>query len=497
MMRGPEFAGRPHRAGRAGPPRRRHGRVHLPRRRARRTRASTSRPPARSCSRSATRARPSRSASGARPCASRVRRRSRCRASAGARSARSRATARDRRCPPTSDTLANEHLRVEVDPDDGTLTIEADGVRVAGADRSSTVATAATPTTTHRPTVDTIVDRAESVPSTVDGTRSGARPARRDRDLPRWPHTRSATNGRAPPQRRDRHPPRSSPRSSCAPASASCACTSSSTTACRDHRLRAHFPLPAPGRAAPTPSVRSRSCTAVSPPRAGRTSSGCRRSCPAGSSTPPRTTAADDVGARAPPRRPARVRGGRRRPRARAHAAARHRLPLALRALAAPQPGRSARPARGPAAPTAPGGRLRGAPPPRRLARRRAPRGRRRVPRPARTVRGGGWPGATGPATGAALAVDGAEVSALLRDDRGALTLRVVNLSPEPSVVTVARDGDPVAGNVVELTGTALGPFGGRAELRPWEILTLRLDGWSGDEHEHAGEVGAATTTAG
>ena len=47
--------------------------------------------------------------------------------------------------------------------------------------------------------------------------------------------------------------------------------------------------------------------------------------------------------ARAPARRPARVRGRRRRPRARAHAAARDRLPVALRTVAAAEPGGPAR----------------------------------------------------------------------------------------------------------------------------------------------------------
>jgi alpha-mannosidase len=94
---------------------------------------------------------------------------------------------------------------------------------------------------------------------------------------------------------------------------------------------------------------------------------------------------------------------------------------------------------------------------------------------PLERVRGGGWPGATGPATGRALQVDGAEVSALLRDETGALTLRVVNLSPHPGVVTVTRDDEAVDGDVVDLTGAVQAEFTGRAPLRPWEILTLRL----------------------
>ena len=94
---------------------------------------------------------------------------------------------------------------------------------------------------------------------------------------------------------------------------------------------------------------------------------------------------------------------------------------------------------------------------------------------PLERVRGGGWPGATGSATGHALQVDGAEVSALFRDETGALTLRVVNLSPDSSVVAVDREGEPVVGTLVDLAGVEQEPFTGRAPLRPWEILTLRL----------------------
>jgi hypothetical protein len=39
----------------------------------------------------------------------------------------------------------------------------------------------------------------------------------------------------------------------------------------------------------------------------------------------------------------------------------------------------------------------------------------------------------------------------------------------------VSRDGAPVVGRVIDLAGTELDDFGGRAALRPWELLTLRL----------------------
>jgi mannosylglycerate hydrolase len=96
---------------------------------------------------------------------------------------------------------------------------------------------------------------------------------------------------------------------------------------------------------------------------------------------------------------------------------------------------------------------------------------------PLERVRGGGWPGATGPACGRVLDVRGADVSALLRDDTGALVLRVVNRTPRDAALEVRRDGAPVTGRVVDLAGSALGEFDGRAALRPWELLTVRLTG--------------------
>jgi alpha-mannosidase len=91
-------------------------------------------------------------------------------------------------------------------------------------------------------------------------------------------------------------------------------------------------------------------------------------------------------------------------------------------------------------------------------------------------VPGGGWPGAHAPARGALLEVGGAEVSALLRDDDGALVLRAVNLTPAPSTLTVARDGTARQGVVVDLVGTERAPFLGSLELAPWEIVTVVID---------------------
>jgi hypothetical protein len=91
-------------------------------------------------------------------------------------------------------------------------------------------------------------------------------------------------------------------------------------------------------------------------------------------------------------------------------------------------------------------------------------------------VRGGGWPGAARPPLGRALDVDGAAVSALLRDDNGRLTARLFNPSPEPVLATVARaDGQPATGEVVDLSGRALGTFVGSVPLGPGEMATLQI----------------------
>jgi hypothetical protein len=95
---------------------------------------------------------------------------------------------------------------------------------------------------------------------------------------------------------------------------------------------------------------------------------------------------------------------------------------------------------------------------------------------PLERVRGGGWRGASAPATGRLLDADGAEVSALLRYDDGALVLRVVNRTPVDTELAVRRDGHAVVGQRIDLTGAPLGDFDGTAPLRPWELLTLRLD---------------------
>ena len=190
----------------------------------------------------------------------------------------------------------------------------------------------------------------------------------------------------------------------------------------RDHRLRAHFPLPAPVDGSDAEcafAVVHRGLTAEGGPH--------EHGLPDLRVPPLRRLLRRRRRARAAPRRAARVRGGRRRPRARTHAAARHRLPVALRAVAAPEPRGPARPARGTPAAGPARARLRGAPPPRRLVHaRRFAAAADEFLLPLERVRGGGWLGATvAPDRRPALHVDGAEVSALHRDDAGALDLAV------------------------------------------------------------------------
>jgi alpha-mannosidase len=91
------------------------------------------------------------------------------------------------------------------------------------------------------------------------------------------------------------------------------------------------------------------------------------------------------------------------------------------------------------------------------------------------TVRAPG--GGTRPAEGSALRVSGGEVTAVTRDD-GALVVRAFNPHGHRSVLTVdggLSSGEPVLGRVVDLRGDDGGAFTGALELRPHQIVTLRL----------------------
>ncbi|HET8931071.1 MAG TPA: glycoside hydrolase family 38 C-terminal domain-containing protein, partial [Acidimicrobiales bacterium] len=78
------------------------------------------------------------------------------------------------------------------------------------------------------------------------------------------------------------------------------------------------------------------------------------------------------------------------------------------------------------------------------------------------------------PRAASMLAVSGAEVSALyrLQDDPDVLVLRLFN--PSSTSVTVTVDGR--TGILVDLRGDGDEPFDGRYELDPWAIQTIHLD---------------------
>jgi len=87
-----------------------------------------------------------------------------------------------------------------------------------------------------------------------------------------------------------------------------------------------------------------------------------------------------------------------------------------------------------------------------------------------------GGPAATSlDATGCALTVRGAQVSRVTRQSDG-LTVRIFNPSPEPARAEVALGGVAAQGEVVDLTGRPVRPFqAGTVDLRPCELMTLRL----------------------
>ncbi|MGH9282329.1 MAG: glycoside hydrolase family 38 C-terminal domain-containing protein, partial [Acidimicrobiales bacterium] len=75
------------------------------------------------------------------------------------------------------------------------------------------------------------------------------------------------------------------------------------------------------------------------------------------------------------------------------------------------------------------------------------------------------------PPEGSALSVEGAEVSALRGDGAGRLELRVFNPTPAPTTVRIAGR----SGWLVDLRGRPLTPFDGAFDLGPWAIATALL----------------------
>lgn len=77
-------------------------------------------------------------------------------------------------------------------------------------------------------------------------------------------------------------------------------------------------------------------------------------------------------------------------------------------------------------------------------------------------------------ATGSTLSVTGAVVSTLRRE-AGALILRAFNPLKTQALLEVSVRERPASGEVIDLIGEALAPFTGTLALRPNEIVTLRL----------------------
>ncbi|MBV8950998.1 MAG: hypothetical protein JOZ99_08990, partial [Actinobacteria bacterium] len=93
---------------------------------------------------------------------------------------------------------------------------------------------------------------------------------------------------------------------------------------------------------------------------------------------------------------------------------------------------------------------------------------------PLQRVTGGGVAGASRPHVGSALRVDGAIVSAVLREP-GGLVVRVFNPLPDAATVEVMHEGAPARGWRIDLRGRPIERFEGQAGLRAHGIATLRL----------------------
>ena len=93
---------------------------------------------------------------------------------------------------------------------------------------------------------------------------------------------------------------------------------------------------------------------------------------------------------------------------------------------------------------------------------------------PLERARAAGADASTTPPTGSMLRVEGAEVSAVTREE-GHLTVRVYNASPNAIVARISQGGGPARGDVVDLRGREVRAFDGMLSMRPWEIATLRI----------------------
>ena len=77
-------------------------------------------------------------------------------------------------------------------------------------------------------------------------------------------------------------------------------------------------------------------------------------------------------------------------------------------------------------------------------------------------------------AAGSRLAVEGAEVTAVLREG-DAVLVRLLRAAGTGGRAEVRWDGEPVSGWAIDFRGRPLTPVTGGVDMRPWEIATLRL----------------------
>jgi alpha-mannosidase len=89
-------------------------------------------------------------------------------------------------------------------------------------------------------------------------------------------------------------------------------------------------------------------------------------------------------------------------------------------------------------------------------------------------ARASGSPAQGRPPSGSALRIDGAEVSAVMRS-AGGLVLRVFRSAAGAGPVSIEHEGAPARGWVIDLQGRPIAPFEGSVHLRPWQICTLQL----------------------
>jgi alpha-mannosidase len=94
---------------------------------------------------------------------------------------------------------------------------------------------------------------------------------------------------------------------------------------------------------------------------------------------------------------------------------------------------------------------------------------------PLERVRGGGVAGARRGPTGRPLRVEGGAVVSSVQREPGGLVLRLVNPSSRPTVARVEHDEAPATGWVVDLLGRPQAAFEGEVDLPPARIVTLRL----------------------